>query len=340
NKFINEQLGTPSEQQPTREQFGGIITPGLSEEQVANLENIPIIGPAVAREAQFFSTPARLAASLVWPVFLLRGAVGGVALASAAGLAGAPEPVQVGAQLVGNVLTPGAGIVPKLSTIGKTSPKATVYVTRLTEEIVSLKQQATLWRGTGKPTLIAQAQDAEHAALILEGSLARAQGRALVSEPTGAVIGEGALTPTKAEIGILRTVRAETIGDIIAPEFAQAPVRADVRATGETISSQVLQPRPQTGPAILQTQLPQGVTDVGQRLAAEPGGGTLTGLGEVKDAFGRLIDPLLPQGGIEGGFVPRPSGMRPGAKVTGLTQEGEQIEGTLIQVSGDKAIVR
>ena len=32
--------------------------------------------------------------------------------------------------------------------------------------------------------------------------------------------------------------------------------------------------------------------------------------------------------------------MKPGARVTGLTQEGEQIEGTLIQVSGEKAIIR
>jgi hypothetical protein len=66
----------------------------------------------------------------------------------------------------------------------------------------------------------------------------------------------------------------------------------------------------------------------------------LAGIGEAKDFFGRLVDPLLPQGGIPGGFKPRPKGMKPGARVTGLAQDGEQIEGTLIQVAGEKAIIR
>lgn len=75
--------------------------------------------------------------------------------------------------------------------------------------------------------------------------------------------------------------------------------------------------------------------------AGEAGGGRpLAAIGDAKDFFGRLIDPVLPKGGIPGGFKARPRGMRPGAKVTGLTQEGEQVEGTLIQVRGEKAIVR
>lgn len=77
-----------------------------------------------------------------------------------------------------------------------------------------------------------------------------------------------------------------------------------------------------------------------RRASVEEGGGTLRGLAEAKDFFGRLIDPLLPQGGISGGFRPRPRGMQPGARVTGLTQEGERIEGTLIQALGERAIVR
>jgi hypothetical protein len=81
-------------------------------------------------------------------------------------------------------------------------------------------------------------------------------------------------------------------------------------------------------------------TAPGPLRGGEVGGGKLEGLVDIKDFFGRLIDPILPQGGIPGGFKARPKGMRPGARVTGLSQEGEQIEGTLIQVVGEKAIIR
>ena len=339
NEFINEQLGTPPEQQPRREDvsvLGGRLTEGQRE----TLGGIPVVGPAIEREAEFFSSTPGLAATLAWPAFILRGAVVGVALSGGARGAGAPEEVQIGAQIAGNVLAPGAGVVPNLSrlTAGAKGPQATAYVTRLTEEITTARSAANALRKAG---LTSKADELERFAEVAEGSLARAEGRALVSEATGDVIGGGVRAPTKADIAALQTIRAETIGDITAPEFAQAAVKADVPATGETISSQVLQPRPQTGPAILQTQLPEGVTDVGQRLLTEQaGGGTLAGIGDVKEFFGRLVDPLLPQGGIEGGFVPKPKGMKPGAKVTGLSQEGEQVEGTLIQVAGEKAIVR
>jgi hypothetical protein len=335
NQFINEQLGTPPEQQPSREEFGGIITSRLTEGQTATLENIPVVGPAVAREAEFFSSPAGLAATLAWPALILKGAVGGIALASGARAAGAPEEVQIGAQVAGNILTPGAGVVPNLSKItgGLRGTQATAYVTRLTEEITTARSAANALREAG---LVSKADELERFALIAEGSLARAEGRAAVAAATGDVIGEGALVPTRAEIGALQAVRATTIGDITAPEFAQATVRADVPATGGLISSQVLQPRPQTGPAILQTQLPEGIKDIGQRVAgaagAETGGGLLPSVS--------IPERFLPQGGIPGGFVPRPKGMQPGAKVTGLSQEGEQIEGTLIQVAGEKAIIR
>ncbi len=337
NNYINEQLGTPPEQQPRREDFnllGGRLTEGQRE----TLGGIPVVGPAIEREAEFFSSAPGLAVTLAWPALILRGAVGGVALASGAGAVGAPEEAQIGAQVAGNILTPGAGVVPNLGRLtgGLKGPQATTYVTRLNEEITTARSAADVLRNAG---LTSKADELERFAQVAEGSLARAEGRALVSEATGDVIG-GAFTPTQADIGVLQTVRAATIGDITAPEFTQAAVRADVRATGETISSQVLQPRPQTGPAILQTQLPEGLKDVGQRLAVEQGGGTLAGIGDAKDFFGRAIDPLLPQGGIQGGFKARPRGMKPGAKVTGLTQEGEQVEGTLIQVSGEKAIIR
>jgi hypothetical protein len=312
----------------------------LTEGQVETLRTIlpePLEDPVI-REAEFLSSPAGLASSLAFPGFVAKGAVGGVALAGAGSVAGVPEEVEIGLQVAGNIFAPGAGIVPNLSRLagGLKGVKATAYVSAITEKITIARQAsaANLRAGNAEAARLL-----ENEAQVLEGALARAEGRALVSEATGDAI--GGVTATRADIVALKAVRAETIGDITAPEFAQAAVKADVPATGEVISSQVLQPRPQTGPAILQTQLPEGVTDVGQRLLTEQaGGGTLAGIADAKDFFGRLVDPLLPQGGIPGGFKARPAGMKPGAKVTGLTQEGEQIEGTLIQVAGEKAIVR
>ncbi|KKM26977.1 hypothetical protein LCGC14_1579330, partial [marine sediment metagenome] len=169
-----------------------------------------------------------------------------MALAGVANLAGAPEEVEIGAQVTGNILAPGAGVVPKLGRLtgGLKGPQATAYVTRITEEITTARQAAARLREAG---LVSKADELERFAQVAEGSLARGEGRALVSEATGDVIG-GGVTPTKADIRALQAIRAETIGDISAPEFAQTAVRADVPATGELISSQVLQPRPQTGP--------------------------------------------------------------------------------------------
>lgn len=540
NKFINEQLGTPPSQQPTREEFGGVLTPRLTEGQVGTLRKVlpqPIEEPVV-REVEALSTPAGLATMLAWPTFVLKGAVGGIGLAAGARAAGAPEAVEIGAQVTGNILAPGAGLVPELSKIagGLRGTQATAYVTRMTEEITTARSAAAALREAG---LASKADELERFAEIAEGALARAEGRATVATATGDVIGEGALAPTRADVAALQAVRATTIGDVSAPEFAQAAVRADVPATGETISSQVLQPRPQTGPAILETRLPQGaqrvladeagaarlggegiprrlppeqeaiVAKIGTRPAAGPArvgelnpaayvnpkeqpqgavfllddGRLLGGAGDtpiarvighvgiagseaaesatiasgairvqvsrtragalelniqltktptqaqretiakmlpeldnlnmhylspealgelakppsmaranllkqvdveisnptmakvnvalhsrvppatrlgaprpfpgVVDEFGRIIgeqrgggllpdipERLLPQGGIPGGFQARPRGMRPGAKVTGLSQEGEQIEGTLIQAVGEKAIIR
>ena len=311
-----------------------IVPPSLLEA----IEELPA-GSTLRREVEFLTSVGGLAFIMALPAIAAYSAVGGVALGGATEVAGAPTGVQIGAQVTGNILAPGGGIVPSLKLLpgGLKGAKATAYALRVKSEIEVAQSAAATLRKAGN---VAAAEQLENTVKVMEGTLARAEGRALVAEPTGAVIGEGA-TPTAADITALMAIRAETIGDITAPEFVQTAARADVPATGETISSQVLQPRPQTGPAILQTQLPEGISDVGQRLAAETGGGRpLAAIGEAKDFFGRLIDPVLPQGGIPGGFKPTPKGMKPGAKVTGLTQEGEQVEGTLIQASGEKAIIR
>ena len=229
NAFINEQLGTPPEQQPPREDFsvlGGRLTEGQTETLRTILPK-PLEDPVI-REAEFFSSPAGLASSLAFPGFVAKGAVGGVGLAGAGNVAGVPEEVEIGLQIAGNIFAPGAGVVPNLSRLvgGLKGVKATAYVTAITEKITIARQAsaANLRAGNAEAARLL-----ENEALVLEGALARAEGRALVSEATGDVIGAG-VTATRADIVALKAVRAETIGDITAPEFVQAAVKADVRA--------------------------------------------------------------------------------------------------------------
>ena len=84
----------------------------LTEEQRANLRGVPLVGPALEREVEFLSSPAGLAASLAFPTQVAAGAVGGVATATTAQELGAGEDVQLAAQIAGNVVAPGGGLIP------------------------------------------------------------------------------------------------------------------------------------------------------------------------------------------------------------------------------------
>ncbi len=111
NRFVNRLLDTPPEQEPDRQDFG-IFTGRLSEEQQASLRSVPVVGPALEREVEFLSAPAGLGTALAFPGEVAAGAVGGVAAATTAQELGAGEDVQLAAQVAGNVLAPGGGIVP------------------------------------------------------------------------------------------------------------------------------------------------------------------------------------------------------------------------------------
>ncbi len=111
NKFILEQMDTPPEQFPEREEFGA-FQGRLTEEQRANLRSVPVVGPALEREVEFLSSPAGLGTALAFPGQVAAGAGGGIAAATTAQELGASENVQLAAQVAGNVLAPGGGIVP------------------------------------------------------------------------------------------------------------------------------------------------------------------------------------------------------------------------------------
>ncbi len=90
----------------------GIFRERLTEGQRETLRGVPVVGPALEREVGFLSTPSGLGAALAFPTQIAAGAVGGVAAATTAQELGAGEDVQLAAQIAGNVLAPGGGIVP------------------------------------------------------------------------------------------------------------------------------------------------------------------------------------------------------------------------------------
>lgn len=106
--------GAEREERPSREEFGeqfGVLAPRVSEAQAETLRGIPVAGPAVAREAEALTTPLGFGATLAFPGAVAAGAGGGVAAATAAQEAGLSEEAQIIAQILGNILAPGGGIV-------------------------------------------------------------------------------------------------------------------------------------------------------------------------------------------------------------------------------------
>ncbi len=90
------------------------IEPSLPEPAFEQIERIPIAGRPIADEARFLSSPAGTLTAAAFPGFTALGAAGGIAAGTAGeGLEalGAPGPIGEIAQVAGNILTPGAGVV-------------------------------------------------------------------------------------------------------------------------------------------------------------------------------------------------------------------------------------
>ena len=108
---LNQELGTVL----FAVQRGRLLESLLPEYALENIEHrLGPAGPAARRFEEFFTSPVGLA-SLLIPGFAKMAAIGepaGIAAATAARVAGAPPAIEIGAQLAGNILTPGAGLVP------------------------------------------------------------------------------------------------------------------------------------------------------------------------------------------------------------------------------------
>ncbi|KKM17050.1 hypothetical protein LCGC14_1679660, partial [marine sediment metagenome] len=155
-------------------------------------------------------------------------------------------------------------------------------------------------RTSGKKELI---PELESWLARVESDLVRAEGRGIVAP--AADIGAGAgLAPTAEEISGLASIKAAAAADVSAVRARplEAPLEADVfaeRGVADVgarpavdrpaeeglISSQVLEPRPREGPAILSTRLPNVKTPLDNALAKLGGeaGGTALPEGLGKD---------------------------------------------------------
>ncbi|KKK83226.1 hypothetical protein LCGC14_2795510, partial [marine sediment metagenome] len=137
----------------------------------------------------------------------------------------------------------------------------------------------------------------------IEGKLAQAEGRGIVGLTVADVGAEALVPPTAEELAGLAAMRTAALApdtaDVGAARAAilEAPLGADVRVgQGVTdlgtrpgvdvppveglVSSQVLEPRPVGGPAILSTRLPNVRTpldDIMAKLSGEAGGAQLSG---------------------------------------------------------------
>ncbi|MCH7512011.1 MAG: hypothetical protein IIB19_06575, partial [Chloroflexi bacterium] len=90
------------------------IEPSLPEPVFEQIERIPIAGRPLADEARFLTSPAGVVTTAAAPGLTALGAAGGVAAGTAgegAEALGAPGPIGEIAQVAGNILTPGAGVV-------------------------------------------------------------------------------------------------------------------------------------------------------------------------------------------------------------------------------------
>ncbi|KKK67557.1 hypothetical protein LCGC14_2952880, partial [marine sediment metagenome] len=100
---------------------GGMLTSVLPKEVLDASEQIPYFGPSIRRELDLLTSPVGLASFLVpgFAQFLLIGGVGGVAAGGTTRILGVDDKkaifgltVEETAQITGNILMPGAGLVP------------------------------------------------------------------------------------------------------------------------------------------------------------------------------------------------------------------------------------
>ncbi|MCH8162067.1 MAG: hypothetical protein IIB88_09260 [Chloroflexi bacterium] len=176
------------------------IEPSLPEPVFEQIERIPIAGRPLADELRFLTSPAGVTTAAVTPGFTALGALGGVVAGTAgegAEALGAPGPIGEIAQVAGNILAPGAGLVkaPRIRLPGRGVPPIAVPETAAdvatrkltnvlegakrsgTREALELAQTRELGKRVGQAAKVRKAaleagQDPEKALLEARGQLA------------------------------------------------------------------------------------------------------------------------------------------------------------------------
>ncbi|KKL13918.1 hypothetical protein LCGC14_2520960, partial [marine sediment metagenome] len=202
--------------------LGATATTSLLPERAREaIGSVPVVGPALEREVTALSTPLGLGAAAIFPGAVAAGAVGGVAAATGAQELGAGETGQLIAQIAGNVLAPGGGIVPAAAV---TRPAAAAA--RTGRELVGeAAERARLAPEVGGGPLrggVFEEGSLNFARQEWWDNLSTAQRKAAVERTLG---GEGRFIPKKDDRSyraLLRSGRVRVADDAFKREFGPA----------------------------------------------------------------------------------------------------------------------
>ena len=302
NAFLNRILDTPPEQQPTSEEVGIEPILELFEEGAKKSRpvvdiatdvlaaplgavesaGIPGVSPFAGHTADVIQSQIveDIATEFINPVALLT--VAPFAMVATRGLRGTALAAQITSNMLATGLEPGLvrGTLRGLSLL-RLAAKGGRLPIKVTDAATARSAAATL-REAGN---VNAAEQMDNLARAFEGTAAIREGRALVSEPTGTVLGAASSLPTRADVGgaaVRPLTRAGPLGDVTAEEFRQGAIGADVALRGADVEptglipSTVFSPSPQRGLSILAGGLPrrgEDAVDLLKRVLMEEHGG-------------------------------------------------------------------